>query len=315
MQCTSPTKLPYFVKPSLKHPRGKTIRSPAFLNSVGLKDYMEVPCGKCLACKIRYSREWALRIIHEKESWEHSCFITLTYNDQSLPKNRSLHPRELQTFFKRLRKDLYPHKIKYFASGEYGDDKMRPHYHAIIFGMSPERARIVLPRSWEKCDWHEEIYSEKHKRWDLRINFCTDAVTFDSARYVAGYIDKKYFGEKEIKEYTSKGLRTPFRLSSQKFGLAFALKHKKQLSENLHTSVKGVPISLPRYYIKKLNIKNSSIHLHNDPKILSKLNKIRSKGHTDIRAIEKIEANIREQNNVTLQAKASIKKLRKDSTV
>ena len=63
----------------------------------------------------------------------HNAYITLTYNDDHLPANGSLQPRDLQLFWKRLRKARTP-GIRYYACGEYGDQTARPHYHAIIFG-------------------------------------------------------------------------------------------------------------------------------------------------------------------------------------
>ena len=43
-----------------------------------------VPCGKCIECKLDYTNSWAIRIMHESLSHEKNCFITLTYNDESL---------------------------------------------------------------------------------------------------------------------------------------------------------------------------------------------------------------------------------------
>ena len=86
-------------------------------------------------CRIALSREWATRVLHESDYWDHSCFTTLTYNNEHLPKDGSLHKDELQKFFKRLRKYLGDRKMKYFACGEYGDEGHRPHYHAILFGI------------------------------------------------------------------------------------------------------------------------------------------------------------------------------------
>ena len=88
-----------------------------------------VPCGKCLQCRIQKRREWSLRMLHELDVWDKAVFLTLTYNDQSLPYNGpymlsgpgekyqykspigpvvdcwpSLCKEDLQKFWKRLRK-------------------------------------------------------------------------------------------------------------------------------------------------------------------------------------------------------------------
>lgn len=84
-------------------------------------------CGHCLACKLQRSREWAFRLNCEAHYWKEAAFITLTYDNDNLPKDNSLHKEDLQKFWKRLRKDL-DKPIKYFACGEYGDRFKRPHY-------------------------------------------------------------------------------------------------------------------------------------------------------------------------------------------
>ena len=85
-----------------------------------------LPCGKCLSCKLDYAKEWALRITHEASLLEENCFITLTYNNEHLPEDKSVHRSEVQNFLKRLRKKIAPRKIKTFYCGEYGDQNLRP---------------------------------------------------------------------------------------------------------------------------------------------------------------------------------------------
>lgn len=83
------------------------------------------------------------------ESMEHpcSCFVTLTFDDEHLPANGGLDKRPLQLFLKRLRDKFKPIKIRYFAVGEYGDQTWRPHYHAILFGVSPME-HLVIQSCW-----------------------------------------------------------------------------------------------------------------------------------------------------------------------
>ena len=121
MQCTSPFHI--------KNPDRFKYKKP---NELVGDEWLDVPCGHCLACRIARTREWTVRLLHESEFWEDTIFVTLTYDDEHLPSDRSLVPRDLTLFFKRLRKDLGDRKIKYYACGEYGDTFGRPHYHAII---------------------------------------------------------------------------------------------------------------------------------------------------------------------------------------
>jgi len=102
-----------------------------------------IPCGQCAGCRLDKSKEWAIRILYETRNHETSTFLTLTYDEKHVPDSIS-GPR-ITTFIKDLRARLdYKQKtkqikeehakIKFFAVGEYGEKKGRPHYHAILFG-------------------------------------------------------------------------------------------------------------------------------------------------------------------------------------
>ena len=84
-----------------------------------------IPCGRCMECRLRKKREWALRCEHEASLHDENCWFTLTYDDAHLPDRNSLRRRDLQLFLKRLRKVMKP--FRFFGCGEYGDDSNRPH--------------------------------------------------------------------------------------------------------------------------------------------------------------------------------------------
>lgn len=42
-------------------------------------------CGKCLACKVTKSEEWAVRCVHEAREHQHNMFVTLTYSPDKAP--------------------------------------------------------------------------------------------------------------------------------------------------------------------------------------------------------------------------------------
>ena len=105
---------------------------------------IDLPCGQCIGCRIDKSKSWALRCVHEASLYDHNCFITLTFNDENLPDDKSLKKEDFVLFMKRLRKKydgltpvqcgdkvIYP--IRFFHCGEYGDQFSRPHHHACIF--------------------------------------------------------------------------------------------------------------------------------------------------------------------------------------
>src|SRR4051812_44934530 len=64
----------------------------------------DLPCGQCIGCRLERSRQWAMRLVHEKKLHSHSSFITLTYDDKNLPLGGTLIKRDFQLFMKRLRK-------------------------------------------------------------------------------------------------------------------------------------------------------------------------------------------------------------------
>jgi len=149
-----------------------------------------IPCRRCIGCKISYSQSWAARCMHEAKSHQFSICATLTYSDQNLPEHGSLRKRDVQLFIKRLRKQIAPQKISYFYCGEYGEKLHRPHYHIILFGYWPTDAK-----PWrQKKDVQYYRSSTLEKLWALgNVEFGN--VTYKAARYVAGYIFKKQYGE------------------------------------------------------------------------------------------------------------------------
>lgn len=181
--------------------------------------------------------------MQEASYWDASCFLTLTYNDGNLPVDLGLHKRDLQLFFKRLRKDIENKKIKYFACGEYGERSSRPHYHAIIFGLGLcDETFKIIGRSGKASKVMLEA-------WKYGFAVCGN-VTYQSARYVAGYIQKKYSGPLERLNY--EGREPPFQLQSQGLGKRWCLDNSDNLVTDLSFTVNGVRHSMPRYYRKVL---------------------------------------------------------------
>lgn len=183
------------------------------IKPVTLKSKITVPCGYCINCRVNRTQMWKLRLCYELANWDDACFVTLTFSDEYVGDN-NLDKRDLQTYFKRLRKSLaevygthdklYPdgapvidkrdglpvqepnRPIKYYAVGEYGSTTHRRHYHAIIFGLSPydDKDRELIANAWlPRCEaWQFD------KSRGVRSAIGT--VTPDSIRYVAGYIQK-----------------------------------------------------------------------------------------------------------------------------
>lgn len=187
MPCYSPLK-------GFRGPFNKNGKQPlVFSRSSALSKFpisQNVPCGQCIGCRLKYSRCWAIRCIHEAELHEDSCFITLTYNCDHLPHDGSLSVRHFQLFMKRLRKK-YGNGIRFFHAGEYGDKFGRPHYHAILFGLDFKDRVLIknLPSGFP-------IYTSPSLSalWGKGYVSVGD-VSFNSAAYIARYVIKKINGK------------------------------------------------------------------------------------------------------------------------
>lgn len=157
---------------------------------------MEVACGQCIGCRIDRSKEWAARIVHESQMHQENCFITLTYNEESLPTDGSLNKEHFQKFMKRLRKHFNEKKIRYFHCGEYGEKLDRPHYHACIFGVD------FNDRIPYRVSNNVVVYESPtlEKIWGK--GFCTTGeLNYQSAAYTARYILKKVTGQRAKQHY------------------------------------------------------------------------------------------------------------------
>lgn len=108
--------------------------------------YITVPCGVCKECRSRY-QTFLLQRAQLMASKYHMFFMTLTYNQQSLPHTkRYTHLdgnertyayadiNDFRLFIKRLRKyGAVPPGAKYICCNEYGGLKHRPHFHCLLF--------------------------------------------------------------------------------------------------------------------------------------------------------------------------------------
>ena len=173
---------------------GKLVFNKPFPHAKGFN----LPCGQCVGCRLKYSQEWAVRLMHENQMHEESSFITLTMNDEYLSTRvnpSSLDKTEFQRFMKRLRK-RYGKQIRYFHCGEYGEKNHRPHYHAILFGVDFEDKELFQVRD------EIRLYTSKTLADLWPYGFVTiGEVTMESCAYVARYVLKKFKGKDADKHY------------------------------------------------------------------------------------------------------------------
>lgn len=205
-----------------------------------------LPCGHCYGCACDYAKEWASRIMLEADLYPDNCFITLTYDEDSVPDK--LTKRPFQLFMKRLRKAFPDKKIRYFACGEIGEGKgerdINPHYHAILFNLD-FTDKVFLKRSKSGLI----IYRSKllEELWPYGISSIGD-VSPESAQYVAKY---------SLKRKVSKVDNGEFVLMSRMPGIGAAqYSEDNYLVDAVYTA--GKRFKIPRYF-DKLAEKEGSI--------------------------------------------------------
>ena len=157
---------------------------------------MTVACGNCLDCRRSRARQWAIRCVHESIMHEDNCFITLTYDDESLPPDEGLRKGHFQKFMKDLRSRIYPRKVRFFHCGEYGSKLGRPHYHALLFGFDFYDREPFFEGETCRLDRSPMLESIWQRGYST-----VGEVTFESAQYVAQYVLKKITGEKAEDHY------------------------------------------------------------------------------------------------------------------
>lgn len=208
-----------------------------------------VPCGKCPSCVYSTAQEWRVRIDEEFRNSTNALFVTLTYNDESLPLSvgttysgervvvPSVCKRDVQLFLKRLRSYYNSDSIRYFIVSEYGPSTLRPHYHGILFnipGFNPRNQKSLCKVS--------EIIGEK---WDNGFVKC-DIV--NPARI--GYVTKYICSTMDLPcEYVK-----PFRLMSRRpaLGISYLDRldridwHKNNLA--CYVPDGSYKLRMPRYY-------------------------------------------------------------------
>lgn len=206
-----------------------------------LKTGERVPCGKCIECVKRRVSAWSFRLREEFKRSDSAHFVTLTYNTERVPISQkgymNLSKRDLQLFFKRLRKQHEKvkgntNRVKYYACGEYGGKTMRPHYHIILYNSSPN----IICEAWKAGN----------------IHFGT--VNAASIGYCLKYISKV----SKVPLHGNDDRQKEFALMSKRLGDNYLRPsminwHKADLETRMYLNLEdGKRCSMPRYYKDKM---------------------------------------------------------------
>lgn len=155
----------------------------------GARDRVTVPCGRCGSCLSNKRNEWTFRIMQEWKYAKSAWFITFTYSDLHIPVvsykgeepeefwrkewtdynvdryHPTLRGGDIQKMIRKIRdenkkiakkRDIksiprsYKNwRFRYYIVGEYSPERLRPHYHGLLFNMYPEVIE-KLTKYWDK---------------------------------------------------------------------------------------------------------------------------------------------------------------------
>lgn len=231
---------------------------------------VQVPCGCCRECLADNSKQWAFRILKEAAQYENNYFITFTYNDEFLPKDRNLDKLFFQKINKKLKKYLKEKQFKsdfrFYGVGEYGSKTARPHYHCIYFNLDLQDLKFEYIDNNHNLHFSSAFLNNVYcklvedstgKKVSKSIGFIDiGSVDIGSACYVARYCDKKRrLTTSEKKELLDKGIVPEFAAMSRKPGIGASYydeAYDRFIDGKFYDIEKGKQFKLPLYYTKKL---------------------------------------------------------------
>lgn len=230
---------------------------------------MEVPCGRCLPCRI--AKQSSLIFLAQKELLyryrdnQGACFVTLTYDDNHIPINSkgclTLRNSDLQKFMKRLRRNMEYHgfknKYKYVCCGEYGDKFSRPHYHIVFLGLSDNEFKLFSKKCWKFgiCD--------------------VGTLSQGGLRYVCKYMTKFNSSEEVKKVFDDNDCERPFVHHSIGLGKQFILDNIDKIAkDDFMFNINGKKQFYPKYIMKFVSARTNKDYRPIVSKYITKMNVI-----------------------------------------
>lgn len=234
-----------------------------------LIEQIKIPCGKCIGCRMDYSRAWADRCVLESLDYpsDRCWFVTLTYNDDNIETDKrslisdkgtlTLYPKDVQDFLKRLRIEWQRRYncdgIRFFMCGEYGSTTARPHYHLLIYNLP------IPDLSFYKANMQGDILYNSPELEDIWSHGFVVIGKFEwkTAAYTARYVLKKFKGktkEETDDHYKSVGLYPEFTRCSRRPGIArpFYDRHSSEIYKNDEIILPGGRVTKPPKYFDKV---------------------------------------------------------------
>ena len=239
---------------------------PTYDEKGKIDGWLKVPCRCCAECQRDYSDGWAFRAQLELSVNPKAVMLTLTYSPLFLALQNmeyadgtvnSLQVEVFQLWLKRFRRLIEPDKVRFFASGEYGENfTQRPHYHVIMFGIDNEHPIFKEKRPVVRHGKIDHYYIQNFPSWRYgQVEISATPLDAGAVRYATKYVGKKHRGRDAVRIYKDMMKHPEFILMSRKPGIG-ADGLKKLLSYYEHNPYghcgKRV-IALPRYIIDKID--------------------------------------------------------------
>ena len=263
---------------------------------------IEIPCGRCIGCRMRRASDWSLRVMHEAQLWKENCFVTLTYGHGKLPPNGSLDHGDFQLFMKRLRKRVGK-PVRFYMCGEYGDEGGRAHYHACLFNVDFQDRKPI-----GKSASGELFYESKALAALWSHGHCSvQDLTAGTASYCARYVMKKTLGEDAEYAYSvvdDDGVlhyrKPPYAAMSlkpgigaewlKKFGATDVFAHDRCIQD-------GVERRVPKYYDRLLK-RSDQLRLEDNQFAREKLARLSAADNSDERRAVREEVHLSRVRNL-----------------
>lgn len=183
MRCTSPATVGF-------QSDGKTLCWSSKKYSKEFAPF-QLPCGKCISCRLIQAREKAIRCVHEASLYENNTFLTLTYSEENLESPFLIYDHA-QKFLRDLRYRYPLQSIPYVATGEYGGQNKRPHFHLLLFNFDPGDKLFHKKNKYGDILYTSKIIDEIWSRNDKeKAPSLLGPVDLSTAGYVCRYQLKK----------------------------------------------------------------------------------------------------------------------------
>ncbi len=259
---------------------------------------LQVPCGKCLECKIQYQNQIFIRLYEESKSHKHIVFFTLTYKPSSVPyfcdkdtgeTFNTVYKFHIQSWLKRFR-TRYSRtnsnlaKFKYFITSEYGPRTLRPHYHGVIFGLSKNDLAPLFNDWRKKCGFvHVRGLHPGNARYLQNViryvaKYCSKG-EFENPRVDHGLVDKtfhlqsKKLGYGYIDRMRKWHLSAPFRRFDKHYN--YNVNYLDAILDKRYYTLDGFRYNLPRYYKNKIYGEQSRLSYALSNRIFTNISSIR----------------------------------------